>query len=129
VVIRDTLDMDLDIFSVKPGASSHPYQFIMHGPRVLEWEFDSILLPDSNVNEARSHGFLTFQVKQNSDLAEGTVVSNRAGIYFDFNEPILTNEVTQVINGLDELISSTKPGPFLSETIGRVVSQSFKWII
>ena len=34
VVIRDTLDVDFDIFSVVSGVSSHSYEFKMYGPRV-----------------------------------------------------------------------------------------------
>jgi uncharacterized repeat protein (TIGR01451 family) len=47
VIIRDTLDIDLDIFSVVTGVSSNNYSFRMYGPRILEWKFENILLPDS----------------------------------------------------------------------------------
>jgi hypothetical protein len=67
VVIRDTLDIDLNIFTVTSGVSSHNYSFTMHGPRVLEWTFNNINLPDSSANEPESHGFVTFQVKQVPD--------------------------------------------------------------
>jgi uncharacterized delta-60 repeat protein len=98
VIIRDTLDTDLDIFSVKSGVSSHNYTFKMYGPRVLEWRFDNILLPDSNVNEPASNGFVTFKVNQNKNLADGTLLSNTAGIYFDFNDPIITNTTLHTVN-------------------------------
>jgi uncharacterized delta-60 repeat protein/uncharacterized repeat protein (TIGR01451 family) len=91
VVIRDTLSTDYDIFSVQSGVSSHPYTFKMYGPRVLEWTFNNILLPDSTTNEPGSNGFVTFKVNQNPDLANGTQITNQVGIYFDFNEPIITN--------------------------------------
>jgi uncharacterized repeat protein (TIGR01451 family) len=91
VIITDTLDTDLDIFSVISGVSSHNYKFRMHGPRVLEWRFYNILLPDSNVNEPASNGFVTFKVKQHKNLANGTLITNTANIYFDFNAPIITN--------------------------------------
>jgi uncharacterized repeat protein (TIGR01451 family) len=91
VVIRDTLDVDLNIFSVVSGVSSHPYEFKMYGPRVLEWTFNNIMLPDSNVNEPASNGFVTFHVNQNPNLSSGTIINNTADIYFDFNAPITTN--------------------------------------
>jgi len=50
-----------------------------------------IMLPDSNVNEPASHGFIRFSIKPLASLSEGAVVENRAAIYFDFNEPVLTN--------------------------------------
>ncbi|MBI3134421.1 MAG: T9SS type A sorting domain-containing protein [Bacteroidetes bacterium] len=97
VVIRDTLDLDLDIFSVQSGVASHDYSFQMYGPRVLEWTFNNILLPDSNVNEPASNGFLTFTVNQVPGLADGTEITNTGNIYFDFNPPIITNTTSHII--------------------------------
>ncbi len=91
VVIRDTLDTDLNIFTVASGVSSHNYEFRMYGPRVLEWTFNNINLPDSITDFDGSNGFVTFQVEQVVDLAPGTEISNVADIYFDFNDPITTN--------------------------------------
>jgi uncharacterized repeat protein (TIGR01451 family) len=100
VVIRDTLDVDLNIFTVTPGVSSHDYTFQMYGPRVLEWRFDNILLPDSTTNEPESNGFVTFTVDQVPNLPNGTLITNEADIYFDFNEPIITNETVHRINDM-----------------------------
>ena len=97
VVIRDTLDFDLDIFSVQSGVASHTYTFEMHGPRVLEWTFNNILLPDSNVNEPASNGFVTFTVLQMPNLADGAEITNTGNIYFDFNPPIITNTTSHII--------------------------------
>jgi uncharacterized repeat protein (TIGR01451 family) len=91
VVIRDTLDIDLNIFTVTAGVSSHQYDFRMYGPRVLEWTFNNILLPDSTTNSDGSNGFVTFHVEQVPNLAPGTEITNDADIYFDFNDPITTN--------------------------------------
>lgn len=97
VVIRDTLSDLFNIFSVQSGVSSHPYAFQMHGPRVLEWTFNNIMLLDSNVNEPQSHGFVKFKVKQNPNLPVGTRIENSAAIYFDFNAPIITNTTWHTI--------------------------------
>jgi uncharacterized repeat protein (TIGR01451 family) len=91
VVIRDTLDTDLNIFTVTSGVSSHQYDFRMYGPRVLEWTFNNILLPDSTTNSDGSNGFVTFHVEQVPNLIPGTEITNDADIYFDFNDPITTN--------------------------------------
>ncbi len=97
VVIRDTLDYDLNIFTVTPGVASHPYEFRMYGPRVLEWTFNNILLPDSTTNLDGSNGFVTYHVEQVPDLSPGTVIHNKADIYFDFNDPVTTNETWHTI--------------------------------
>jgi uncharacterized repeat protein (TIGR01451 family) len=91
VVVRDTLSADLDISTIKTGVSSHAYSFRVYGERILEWTFNNIMLPDSNVNEPASNGFLMFKIKQQKDLPLGTVIRNSAAIYFDFNAPIITN--------------------------------------
>jgi uncharacterized repeat protein (TIGR01451 family) len=97
VVIRDTIDYDLNIFTVTTGVASHPYEFRMYGPRVLEWTFNNILLPDSTTNLEGSNGFVTYHVEQVPDLVPGTVIHNKADIYFDFNEPVTTNETWHTI--------------------------------
>ncbi len=91
VVIIDTLQKQLDIETVRSGAGSHPYQFEILGNNVLKWTFDNILLPDSTTNELESHGFIKFHIRMIDGVDEGTLLSNRAGIYFDFNEPVITD--------------------------------------
>jgi uncharacterized repeat protein (TIGR01451 family) len=107
VVIRDTLDMNLNMFSVISGASSHNYSFRIYGPRVLEWTFNNIMLPDSSSNQAGSNGFVTFKVQQNKDLVNGTVINNTADIYFDFNSPIITNTTVHTINDKLNMLNVT----------------------
>jgi uncharacterized repeat protein (TIGR01451 family) len=116
VVIRDTLDTDLNIFTAISGVSSHPYTFKMYGQRVLEWTFDNINLPDSTTDQAGSNGFVTFHVEQVPNLSPGTEISNDADIYFDFNDPIITNNyVHRIYEGFVdvasvEIIQSEKAG-------------------
>ena len=97
VVLRDTLSPNTDPSSLHMGASSHPFTWNLSGAGILTVTFDNILLPDSNVNEAASHGFVKFQIRQNPDLPDGVSIENRAGIYFDFNEPVLTNTVYHTV--------------------------------
>ncbi len=92
VVVVDTLDHNLfDIGSLRIGAASHKFSFELSGSGILTWTFDNIMLPDSNVNEAASHGVLKYKVKLRPGLTVGTAIRNRAGIYFDFNKPVITN--------------------------------------
>lgn len=91
VVLRDTLPQYLDITTLQLTGSSHAYTFQIIGSNVLEWTFANILLPDSNVNEPASHGYVSFHINQLAGNAVGTEIRNRAGIYFDFNPPVITN--------------------------------------
>ncbi len=104
VVIRDTLDANLNIFTVNSGVASHAYDFEILDSRVLQWTFNDILLVDSTTNEPESHGFVTFSVSLNPNLPYGTQIFNDAGIYFDFNEPVITNEVLRTVYDFNPLL-------------------------
>ncbi|BDS13117.1 DUF7619 domain-containing protein [Aureispira anguillae] len=98
IVILDTLSSHFDLLSVQSGVSSDDYSFELLGNGVLKWTFSNIMLPDSNVNEPLSHGFVTFKVAQAPNLPNGTVLLNKAAIYFDFNLPIITNSAHHTIH-------------------------------
>ncbi len=102
VVIRDTISEWLDIRDIQVGASSHEYDFEVYGSNILKFTFDNINLPDSTTNEVASHGFVKFRIAQQIDNPLGTVIHNKAAIYFDYNEPIITNETMHTIG--DEFI-------------------------
>lgn len=106
VVVRDTLDTWLDPRSVQVGAASHPFDFNITGNGILTFVFDQIALPDSNVNEAASHGFVQFRIEQKAGVPLGSVLQNRAGIYFDFNPPVITNTVWHTVDtGFLDIVS------------------------
>jgi len=91
VVIRDTLPSTLDLATLKVTASSHPNTWRLFGSRVLEFRFDPIILPDSSSDETGSHGFVAFTVQGKPGLPLNTLIQNRAAIYFDYNDPVITN--------------------------------------
>ena len=107
VVVRDTLDSDLDIRDVIPGPSSHAYDLNVIGVNVLEFRFENIYLPDSNANEPLSHGFFFYDVMIDRDLPIGTAIHNTAAIYFDFNAPVITNTVRNTVFGPDKISNRT----------------------
>lgn len=92
VIIRDTISEHLDITSLQMGASSHAYTYTIDGEGVLKVRFDNILLPDSTTNQLASNGFFKYKIEQKNDNPIGTMIYNKAAIYFDFNAPIITNE-------------------------------------
>jgi uncharacterized repeat protein (TIGR01451 family) len=98
VVLLDTLSRYLDPGSIQIGASSHPLQFRLEGNRLLRFTFLPIALPDSTTNPDASQGYVTFRIRQNPDNPVGTVIENKADIYFDFNVPVRTNTVFHTIH-------------------------------
>jgi uncharacterized repeat protein (TIGR01451 family) len=111
VVILDALAPQLDAASVRVQVASHPMEFALLEGNVLRFTFNNILLPDSNVNQAASNGFVKFRVAQQPDLPDGTLIENSAAIYFDFNDPIITNTTLHTIGkeflsvSTDELVN------------------------
>jgi uncharacterized repeat protein (TIGR01451 family) len=97
VVVVDTLSAFLNPATVVPGSSSHPYTFSITDHGILTFRFDQIMLPDSNVNEPESNGYFNFTIHLKPGLPLGTVIENTVGIYFDFNEAIITNTVVNTI--------------------------------
>ena len=93
VVIRDTLDKNLDVSSLNILASSHQPSLraeISDG-QFMAFTFNDIMLPDSSVNFEGSQGYVTYTIQPKEGLDENTIIENTASIFFDFNPPIVTN--------------------------------------
>lgn len=97
VVVRDTLDTDLDITSIQLLGASHAFVPSFGDDRELVFTFNDILLPDSTTDLLGSQGYVSFRIKPRADIQVGEVIQNTAGIYFDFNEPVITDTVTHVV--------------------------------
>ena|GEM_PF-4648183 len=97
VVILDTIDPALDLSTLSVIASSHPVLTTIRPQRIVEFRFDDIRLPDSIADELDSHGFVEYRIHPAAGVTEGTIVSNTAHIYFDFNSGVSTNEVTTTL--------------------------------
>jgi uncharacterized repeat protein (TIGR01451 family) len=96
VKIRDIIPTELNPATIVPGAASHNYNWlILNGELIID--FLMINLPDSFTNEPLSHGFVKFKIQQNAGNLPGTVITNQAGIYFDANPPIITNQTFNTI--------------------------------
>ena len=90
VVVTDTLPATLDPATIEVGAASHAMSWNLTGHGILRFNFPNILLPDSNVNEPLSHGFVGFRIRPRLPIEPGTLIENTANIYFDFNPPVIT---------------------------------------
>ncbi|NNE47928.1 MAG: T9SS type A sorting domain-containing protein [Rhodothermales bacterium] len=97
IVITDTLRPELDPNSVRFGPVSHDGWTTTRVGNVLTWDIEGIELPP-NVNPPEGEGFVSFTVDAADGLPSGTVISNRAEIIFDLNEPILTNTHVNTID-------------------------------
>lgn len=94
IVVRDTLSSLLDVSTIEMLGASANYTWSLQPGRCLEVRFNAILLPDSNINEPASHGFFNYKIHTAQNISQGQLIDNNAGIYFDFNAPVITNTVT-----------------------------------
>jgi uncharacterized repeat protein (TIGR01451 family) len=113
ILITDTLSITLDPATLIMGASSHAFSWELRDAGTLKFYFPNILLPDSNVNEPPSHGFVGFRIRPRLPVLPGTNIENIANIYFDFNPPVITEPSmlvaefsTGVSRGNTDLISA-----------------------
>jgi hypothetical protein len=98
VVIKDRMSNLLDLSTFTPLVSSHPFTVELNKDQhTISFIFDNIMLPDSNINQLASNGFVKFRISEMPSVSIGSVIRNYADIYFDFNAAIKTNEVKMTV--------------------------------
>ncbi len=107
VRVIDKLPAELDPTTLRIGAASHPMTYSLKANGSLEFLFQNILLTDSTSNEAHSHGFVTYKIKTKPNLAVGTMIKNKAFIYFDHNAPVATNIYTHTVGAPQQIFLAT----------------------
>ena len=116
VVLKETLDADLDWNTFEPIGSSHNYRIRIINGNQVTITFDAINLINSSANEPASNGWFAYKIKPKSTFAIGNIATSSADIYFDYNLPIATNSVTTQIAPLsnsefDKASFSVYPNP------------------
>lgn len=107
VFLRDTIDVTtLDITTLKIVGASHDYKVRILDNQELEVRFDNINLPALIQDDEASSGFFTFTIDRKPNLPYGTEIKNNAAIYFDFNDPIITNTVLRTV--YDDMIGQAE---------------------
>ncbi len=137
IIVKDTLSPYVDPASVRTIANSHtPYRLDISQFGILQWIFDPIALPDSATDPIGSQGFIVYTVKVRRNISPGTIISNRADIFFDYNDPVATNTHHNMIAyplsiaqpGDKEYISVTAiPNPFSDYVTFRISGVTGKY--
>ena len=97
VVIRDTLDSNLDYSSLQILGSSHEMETLLDENGVLTFTFRNINLLWEEIDEAGSQGFVKYRISPKENLPDPTTIENTAHIYFDFNPAIITNTIENIL--------------------------------
>lgn len=99
VVIEDSISQNIDLSTFEFISSSHNVAVsIDNTNRLLKFNFENIMLPDSNNNEILSHGYVKYYAETIDNLLPHEEVENTAFIYFDLNSPIITNTTQNTID-------------------------------
>ena len=98
VRIEDQLSDMFDLDSYKFIQSSHTVtrQYI-RSDRTLIFDFKNIQLPSIEQDSVANKGFVQFSIRPLGTLPEESELLNDAGIFFDLNDPIITNETQHTL--------------------------------
>jgi hypothetical protein len=88
-------DLGLDMSTLQMIGASHDYT-ISFDDREITWLFDNIQLPDSSSDPLGSQGYVLFRIKTNPGTTLDEVIESTAAIYFDYNEPVITNTASTI---------------------------------
>lgn len=127
VRVQDVIDDKLDISTLELKGHSHAMSMSTDlQTRVVDFYFDNILLPDSGSNEPESHGYVTFSILPQADVELLDEINNTAEIFFDFNEPIITNTTWSTMYDCSLFEASfVADGPVLTASPG----DTYQWFL
>ncbi len=98
VVITDSLPAGLlQLATIEVLSQSHNVRWSVSGPGLLTVSFPGIRLPHRAVDAVRAQGFVRFRIVPRTTLTPGTLIPNRAHIFFDFNSAVTTNDVLTLV--------------------------------
>ena len=97
VRVEDVLDLNkYEIESFDFLGSSHPSSWEFINNKLVVSMRGLHLLP-KDLDEEGSKGYISFTIKRKEGMPLGTAIDNTAAIYFDYNDPVITNTAHSVI--------------------------------
>jgi uncharacterized repeat protein (TIGR01451 family) len=95
IYVMDTLSSWLDPSTFNIELSTHTMfisKHIANGRTILKFDFPDINLADSSDHENRDGAFM-YTIRNKPGMAIGVAAYSRVGIYFDYNDVLMTNTV------------------------------------
>ena len=128
VRIVDTLDYAvLDILSFQIIGSSHAYNWEFKGSSILEITFHNIQLVDSTVSYVESQGFFKYQIRFKDNITALSESEMSAYIYFDNNQPVITNKPLAVYSSNFSASISFTPYNLEAQVVGGASPFVYLW--
>jgi hypothetical protein len=102
IKLENSISSNLNLSTFKYIESSHGCNYILDSAtRELKVYFDDIYLESNQLDSIKSKGFFAYSISEIVNLPLHDTIFNQANIYFDFNQPILTNTSVNY-NSLDD---------------------------
>ncbi|MFI5251962.1 MAG: SdrD B-like domain-containing protein [Bacteroidota bacterium] len=134
VILRDTLDSNIDTTNVQFVVGNPPCAFKRHG-RELKFTFPHVNLPPQSASVYGSRGFVVFTAHPKPDVLVGAMIINTPWLYYDLNDPtqgsIQTNTITGTALPIASFTASADSVPFESPVnftyTGGTASATYDW--
>ncbi len=109
VYVLDTLSEYLDPSTMELVMSSaevmNIYPYTEGGYNIVKFDFPNIKLLDSSWQGLNDGAFI-YTIKRKPDMPDGASIFSRVGIYFDYNDVVMTNTV-QNLKGCPVIVGNT----------------------
>ena len=127
IEIIDSLDLDLDLTTLKILTSSHNMFAVIDSGNVIRFVFNNINLPYFNSPATADRGYVVFGINPLAGLSDGTKIENKGYIIFDTNSPIVTNTVTNTISSVSQMPDTTVLQ--IADTLfSNAVGVTYQWV-
>lgn len=125
VVIKDVIGPEFDLSTFRYVGSSHKEVCdVRLDGNTVYFRFSEIHLP---FNKPESQGWVSFEITPKQNLIPGSQLQNTAAIYFDHNEPVITNttlhtigEPLSIANFDNNHSVMIAPNPFSEKTLFKI---------
>lgn len=112
IVVKDIIDTSkFDLTSLVALNGSNNFATRITNQNTVEFIFENIQLP---FDDANNDGYVSFKIKTKSTLSLGDSFSNTARIYFDYNNPIVTNTYTTSVQNVLATAESNKENSIIA---------------
>ncbi len=88
--LEDELPANMDLETFQMTNTSHDSYYDINELDLTVY-YPNIMLADSTSNEPDSKGYFQFKLKPLTPMIDGETIENTASIFFDFNDPVITN--------------------------------------
>ena len=112
-----SLDASLDPNTVQEGPSSFAGALFAFDPQSgqLTWTLPNINLPPDS-SPPNGEGWVSFTATPKSGLANGTTINESANVYFDYNPPVQTNQLTSTVDATPPVVTLAAVPAHVSST-------------